>query len=434
MEIVKISEVKVNPNNPRIIKDDKFKKLVQSIKDFPEMLNIRPIVVNKDMIILGGNMRYKACKEAGLKEIPIIIADFTEEQQREFLIKDNTSGGEWDWEVLANEWDSEQLEEWGLDLPDFGDEKIKEQNKKLSDRFIIPPFSVLDTKQGAWQQRKNYWLSLGIKSEEGRDAQSNAKSSTFKNSAQSKNENLSKGTSIFDPVLCELSYKWFNVENGTILDCFAGGSVRGIIASKLGYVYYGNDLRKEQIEANIKNAKEVLKEEEIFPNWSIGDSLNINDLTNNVEADMIFSCPPYADLEVYSDLKEDISNMDYKDFMNIYREIIKNSCKQLKKDRFAVFAVGDIRDKKGFYQNFVSDTIKAFLDAGLLLYNEMILLTPIGTVAMQTSRNFPLGRKVGKVHQNVLVFYKGDPTKIKANYPELDLSYINDELTEYHER
>ena len=116
---VKLNLIKVNPNNPRLIKDDKFKKLVQSIKDFPEMLNIRPIVVNKDMIILGGNMRFKACKEAGLKEVPIIVADLTEEQQREFLIKDNTSGGEWDWEVLANEWDSEELEAWGLDLVGF---------------------------------------------------------------------------------------------------------------------------------------------------------------------------------------------------------------------------------------------------------------------------------------------------------------------------
>ena len=117
MEIKKLSEIKPNPNNPRLIKDDKFKKLVQSIKDFPEMLNIRPIVVNKDMIILGGNMRYKACKEAGLKELPVIITDLSEDKQREFLIKDNTSGGEWDWEVLANEWNSEELEAWGLDMP-----------------------------------------------------------------------------------------------------------------------------------------------------------------------------------------------------------------------------------------------------------------------------------------------------------------------------
>jgi ParB-like chromosome segregation protein Spo0J len=134
MEIqkAKISEIKLNPNNPRLIKDDKFSKLVQSIKDFPEMLDIRPIVVNADMVILGGNMRFKACKEAGLKEVPIIVADnLTEEQQREFLIKDNTSGGEWDFEMLANEWDVEQLEEWGLDIPNFDTDLEKEQ-KDLS--------------------------------------------------------------------------------------------------------------------------------------------------------------------------------------------------------------------------------------------------------------------------------------------------------------
>ncbi|MFN9518926.1 MAG: ParB N-terminal domain-containing protein [Bacteroidota bacterium] len=117
---VKVSEVKLNPNNPRLIKDDKFKKLVQSIIDFPEMLDIRPIVVNADMVVLGGNMRLKACKEAGLKEVPIIMADnLTEEQQREFLIKDNVSGGEWDWDMLANEWEVEQLTDWGIDVGGF---------------------------------------------------------------------------------------------------------------------------------------------------------------------------------------------------------------------------------------------------------------------------------------------------------------------------
>jgi DNA modification methylase len=137
MQIVKIQEVKLNPNNPRLIKDDKFKKLVQSIKDFPEMLNIRPIVVNQDMIILGGNMRYKACKEAGLKEIAIIKTDLSEEKQREFLIKDNTSGGEWDWEVLENEWDSEQLEEWGLDIPAFETDEVLEAEE--DDFDTTPP-------------------------------------------------------------------------------------------------------------------------------------------------------------------------------------------------------------------------------------------------------------------------------------------------------
>jgi len=119
-EMVKISEVKNNPNNPRVIKDDKFEKLVRSIKEFPKMLEIRPIVVNDDMIVLGGNMRLKACKEAGLKEVPIIKAsDLTEEEQKQFIIKDNVSGGEWDWEMLQNDWNLEELEEWGLDVIGF---------------------------------------------------------------------------------------------------------------------------------------------------------------------------------------------------------------------------------------------------------------------------------------------------------------------------
>jgi DNA modification methylase len=134
--VAKISDVKVNPNNPRLIKDDKFAKLVQSIKDLPQMLAIRPIVVNTDMVVLGGNMRLKACKEAGLKEVPIIIADnLTEEQQREFLIKDNVSGGEWDWQMLANDWDTEQLNDWGLDIPNFEPEQVLEA---VEDEFEVP--------------------------------------------------------------------------------------------------------------------------------------------------------------------------------------------------------------------------------------------------------------------------------------------------------
>jgi hypothetical protein len=124
MEIrsVKLSEIKSNPNNPRIIKDDKFRKLVNSIQEFPKMLEIRPIVVNADMIVLGGNMRLKACKEAGLKEVPVIFADdLTEDEQKQFIIKDNVGFGEWDWDMLANEWEPELLEEWGLTVPNWGE-------------------------------------------------------------------------------------------------------------------------------------------------------------------------------------------------------------------------------------------------------------------------------------------------------------------------
>lgn len=138
IEKVKTSKVKTNPNNPRLIKDDKFKKLVQSIIDFPEMLEIRPIVVNKDMIVLGGNMRLRACKDAGLKEVPIIIAnELTPDQQKEFIIKDNVGFGEWNWEELANDWDTEKLEEWGIDIPNYGSETdFSDKNKEIDTDFL----------------------------------------------------------------------------------------------------------------------------------------------------------------------------------------------------------------------------------------------------------------------------------------------------------
>ena len=135
MKLTPIKDIKANPNNPRIIKDDKFKKLVQSIKDLPEMAEVRPVVVNTDMVVLGGNMRLKAMKEAGWKEAPVEIVDWDEDKQRQFIIKDNVSGGEWDWEMLANQWDAEELNEWGLDLPEF--EQVKELEAEEDD-FEMP--------------------------------------------------------------------------------------------------------------------------------------------------------------------------------------------------------------------------------------------------------------------------------------------------------
>lgn len=435
--MIKLSKIKSNPNNPRIIKDDKFEKLKKSIEDFPKMMELRPMVINKDNIVLGGNMRLKALKELGYKEVPDEwvkrAEDLTEDEQRQFIIKDNVGFGEHDWEMLQADWDVDELSDWGLDVPEWETEEVLEAGeevkpKKLSERFIIPPFSVLDTKQGIWQQRKNYWLSLGIKSELGRGNNSlglaNIKDYEYEYKS---NYDISNGTSIFDPVLCELAYQWFNVPKGKILDPFAGGSVRGIVAAKLGFEYFGNDLRQEQIEANRINAKEVLQDAEIYPTWTCGDSLNIDKIAKDYKADMIFSCPPYADLEVYSDAKEDISNMTYEDFLNTYKEIIRKSCDMLKDDRFAVFVVGDVRDKKGFYRNFVSDTIMSFWDCGVFMYNELILVNQIGNLPMRAGK-YMNTRKVGKQHQNVLVFYKGNPKNIKSNYPELDLSYINEEI------
>jgi len=413
--LTKISAIKRNPNNPRILKDDKFVKLTQSIKDFPQMLDIRPIVVNDDMVVLGGNMRLKACKEAGLKEVPVIkVNDLTEEQQREFIIKDNVGFGDWDWDLLANEWDADLLDDWGLDIDFAGDDdKYNDQERvELQESFIAPPFSILDTKQGYWNDRKKQWKDLGIKSEVGRDENLLGMSDLV--------NTINNGTSIFDPVLTEVCYKWFNVDKGSIYDCFAGGSVRGIVAEKLGFKYTGIDLRDEQIEANKINADEIGVE----PTWYCDDSLNVDKYLKDGSIDMIFSCPPYADLEVYSDDEKDLSTMEYDKFREVYTEIIKKACNKLKNDRFAVFVVGEVRNKKGIYYEFVNDTIQAFKAGGMNYYNEIILANPIGTAPLR-ARNVFKKRKIVKVHQNVLVFYKGNQENIKNNFNDIEIADLN---------
>lgn len=318
----------------------------------------------------------------------------------------------------------------------------------LKDSFIFPPFSILDTRSGVWQERKRKWMQLGFNSQETReDVELIAKSGQstaiyeLKNKmrdmlqrepnwdeiidyAKKKGLHVYEGASIFDPVLCELSYRWFCPEGGRILDPFAGGSVRGVVAGVLGYPYAGIDLRLDQVQANRKQASKLSLEN---VDWFDGDSNEVLDLYKPLDGfDFVYSCPPYADLEKYSDDPKDLSNMDYADFKEVYFSIIKKAVAQLKDDRFACFVVGDVRDKKGFYYNFVSDTIQAFKDAGMELYNEIILVNTVGSLAIRVRRQFNGGRKVGKMHQNVLVFYKGDPKKIKENYPELNLGELEE--------
>ena len=216
------------------------------------------------------------------------------------------------------------------------------------------------------------------------------------------------GTSIFDPVLCELAYRWFSPEGGTVLDPFAGGSVRGIVAAKLGRQYIGHELRQEQVDANRAQGSELCGDDEHQPAWICGDSRNIDRTCADVDADFIFSCPPYADLEVYSDDPADLSTLGYAEFVAAYREIIAKACARLKPDRFACFVVGEVRDKRGNYYDFVGDTVAAFRDAGLHYYNEAILVTMVGSLPIRAGKQFAASRKLGKTHQNVLVFVKGD--------------------------
>ena len=232
------------------------------------------------------------------------------------------------------------------------------------------------------------------------------------------------GTSIFDPVLCELAYRWFCPPGGTVLDPFAGGSVRGIVAAKLGREYVGCDLRAEQIEANRDQAARICGD--IMPVWHVGDSRDIGTHAEGVEADFIFSCPPYADLEVYSDDPADLSTLAYADFREAYFKIIEATCALLKDDRFACFVVGEVRGKDGNYYGFVPDTIEAFRRAGLAYYNEAILVTAAGSLPIRAGRQFDAGRKLGKTHQNILVFVKGDAKRATEAIGKVEFGPMDD--------
>jgi DNA modification methylase len=276
---------------------------------------------------------------------------------------------------------------------------------ELKNIFGENPFSILDAKTGSWQARKRKWINLGIQSEIGRDATTwSMKDWADKKGQEGKlrGNKLPSDTSIFDPVLCELMYRWFLPDGGSILDPFAGGSVRGIVANYLGYKYTGIDIRKEQVDSNIEQGRLILGEN--TPNWIIGDSNKILD-TIDQKYDMVFSCPPYADLEVYSDLDGDISNMPYDDFLVAYESIIRKSCDKLKSGGYAIFVVGEVRDKKGYYYGFVPDTYQCFKNAGLRLYNEAILSISLASAALRAVNNMK-NKKLVKVHQNILIFIK----------------------------
>lgn len=274
-----------------------------------------------------------------------------------------------------------------------------------------PPFSVFDCKQGYWQKRKEEWKSIGLDSGAGRNDALIGQG--FLSLAKMSSATLT-GTSIFDPVLCEILYNWYSPKGGIVFDPFAGGSVRGVVAELLGRHYIGIDLSEKQIDANQINADAL----GVCPAWWCDDSRNADKYIPDGSADFVFSCPPYHNLEKYSDHPLDLSNMNYSDFSEAYKEIIDISCRKLKENRFAVFVVGEVRDAKGAYRDFVGLTKSLFMGNGLHLYADSILLEQYATAALRAGRQFEARRKPVKVHQNVLVFYKGDLKQIDRLLPQ----------------
>ena len=343
---------------------------------------------------------------------------------------------------------------------------------KLQEQFIVPPFSILDTRQGYWQERKRLWLTLGIQSEIGRGQSGVTDGNTVSSNramdlaggfndhlrgqslkqakAVKSQKALDKimhsgtlhkgstgidwdeeynggdcwkggGTSIFDPVLCELIYKWFCPVGGHIFDPFAGGSVRGIVGSLLGHQYTGMDLSLAQIEANYKQAEEIVPDNK--PEWIIGDSWTLDlFLPRGKHYDLIFSCPPYHDLEQYTDDAADLSNMAWATFKARYKAIIEKCILRLNNNRFACFVVSEIRDKAGAYKGLVPFTVQCFEQGGARYYNEVILVNVVGSLPVRIAGQFA-NRKIGRTHQNILVFYKGDMDLIPKFFKDIDTSF-----------
>ena len=497
-ELVNLSQIELNAANPRTIKNDKFEKLINSLLALPKMLDLRPIVVDNTMVALGGNMRYRALSAiadmsedelrerlSGIRDFqkktqaeqdnlveywlrwkdkptaPVIRAsELTDAEQREFIIKDNVGFGEWDMDALANEWDNDDLVDWGVDVwqedntggsSDGGDmQGGSEPKSTLNDRFVVPPFSILDTRKGYWQARKKMWRELiGDMGESRSDTLIQSPEIKYKYLYQKTRQHreelglsfkeyldkyvpeevkereakkiLSQGVSLLDPVMAEVVCRWFGLDNCKTFDCFAGDSVFGYVSAHLGNEFVGIELRPEQAQLNNERVAEM------SARYICDDGQNVAKHIAPNSQDLLFSCPPYFDLEVYSDLPNDASNQDsYEDFIGILRNAFSKAITCLKENRFAVIVVGDVRNKKtGGYYNFVDDVKRIFCDNGMLLYNELILIETGASTALRASRYMD-SRKVAKMHQNILVFYKGKAKEIKNNFKKIE--YASEDL------
>lgn len=292
----------------------------------------------------------------------------------------------------------------------FGNNIINKKN--LSDWFIVPPFSVLNVGSDVWQTRKKIWMNR-IKDT------AQTRSNVLRNYTQVGVDFMNiKGdtTSILDPVLCEVLLHWFTEEGHRTFDPFAGDTVFGFCSAYKGRPFTGIELREEQVKQN----QMIVDANGLDARYILDDAVNVKNHFKKESMDFMFSCPPYADLEVYSDLENDLSNMDYDVFFEVIKQVYTDCFSVLKNERFAVITIGEVRHKNtGCYIGLVPKIIQIIIDAGFNYYNELILNTPVGNLMMRAGRYMNQNRKIGKNHQNVLVFYKGNPNNIKKHFKQI---------------
>ena len=288
----------------------------------------------------------------------------------------------------------------------------------LKDRFGTNPFSVLRADTADWIKQKRQWeYILQDRKNNVRDTVAKGNTPYINNfekedfkGAKSPNAGM---ISTFDPFLCELMVKWFSEEGDLIVDPFAGGVVRGAVSCILKRAYIGIDISEKQVEHNRKQWQDIKGRydisKELDPTYYIGDSKECMPELMTGSVDMILTCPPYYNLERYTDKQADLSNMgSYAEFYSLYKYILEECARALKPGGYAVIVVEEIRDKDGSFYGFVPDTIRACMNAGLQYYNEMILVNPIAILGIRSTKYFVASRKVGRHHQNVLVFKKGE--------------------------
>lgn len=398
--------------NPRKLSADAKKQLEASLGKF----NLVEIpAINLDNKIIAGHQRtyLMMLQGRGEEEVDVRVPNrmLTDEEYKEYNLRSNKNTGEWDWEFLRD------FEEGLLKEVGFSENEIKrglfhsgnEVSRKLIDDYIIPPFSVFDAKQGYWQERKKEWIKQIGDSTAGRPENlvGGLKNVAILGGADvtSKNGINKSGTSEFDPVVCEVLYTWYVPRGGLIIDPFSGGNVRGAIAGLMGNRYIGTDLSADQVKANQEADVQVKSGAQ----WNNDNGLNLDKYVKPESADFLMTCPPYYDLEVYSDDAADISNVGtYEEFRDIYWEILKKTYPLLKPGAFATVVVGNVRNKEGNYNDLVGDTVRGMEKAGYVFYNEIILATALATAGLRARRIFDSGKKVVKVHQNILTFWKKD--------------------------
>ena len=426
IEYVPIDELKPYAGNAKTHPAEQVEQIKKSIEEFG--FN-DPIAIWHDEVV-EGHGRLIAASELGIETVPIIRLDgMTDEQRRAYALVHNklTMNSPFDIDLLNLELEGItdiDMSDFGFDL-DFEADSVQlkpntgEQGSLARD-FLVPPFSIFDTRGGAWLERKRKWREI-IKD----DATSRGDAKLMSGNIESyEGQGGMAINSLLDPVLAEVIVSWFMPKNGkNIFDTFAGDTVFGFVAAYKGNHFTGIELREEQAKYN----EESCAEYGLDAHYICDDGRNVDKYLANETQDLFFSCPPYFDLEVYSDLPNDASNQEtYEEFYKILDTAFRKAVGRLKENRFAVVVASDMRGKDGGYYDFISDIKHTFIDSGLKLYNEIVLINSVGSGAFR-ARNIMRNRKVVRLHQEVLVFYKGKENNIGKEFGAVEVADIDSE-------